>query len=115
MKFELRHFVVAALLSLAGSASAQTVVARGVRGRNSDNTRLRQVLGWEPAISLEQGLARTYPGSRNRCGPRPPETEAVLARPARPGSSPVARSGASQTKILQLPGAWSTGFLRERY
>ncbi len=33
---------------------------QGVRGRNSDNTRLRQVLGWEPAISLEQGLARTY-------------------------------------------------------
>jgi nucleoside-diphosphate-sugar epimerase len=33
---------------------------QGVRGRNSDNTRLRQVLGWEPAISLEAGLARTY-------------------------------------------------------
>jgi nucleoside-diphosphate-sugar epimerase len=32
----------------------------GVRGRNSDNTRLRQVLGWEPRISLEEGLARTY-------------------------------------------------------
>jgi GDP-D-mannose 3',5'-epimerase len=34
---------------------------QGVRGRNSDNTRLRQVLNWEPAISLEEGLARTYP------------------------------------------------------
>jgi nucleoside-diphosphate-sugar epimerase len=33
---------------------------QGVRGRNSDNTRLRQVLGWEPSISLEQGLAVTY-------------------------------------------------------
>lgn len=33
---------------------------QGVRGRNSDNTRLRQVLGWEPTISLEEGLARTY-------------------------------------------------------
>jgi len=32
----------------------------GVRGRNSDNTRLREVLGWEPQISLEDGLARTY-------------------------------------------------------
>jgi nucleoside-diphosphate-sugar epimerase len=34
---------------------------QGVRGRNSDNDRLRQVLGWEPEISLEQGLSRTYP------------------------------------------------------
>jgi nucleoside-diphosphate-sugar epimerase len=33
---------------------------QGVRGRNSDNTRLREVLQWEPAISLEDGLARTY-------------------------------------------------------
>jgi len=33
---------------------------QGVRGRNSDNTRLRQVLGWEPAISLEEGLRTTY-------------------------------------------------------
>jgi len=33
----------------------------GVRGRNSDNTLLRQSLNWEPAISLEQGLALTYP------------------------------------------------------
>jgi GDP-D-mannose 3', 5'-epimerase len=33
---------------------------QGVRGRNSDNTRLRKVLNWEPGISLEEGLARTY-------------------------------------------------------
>lgn len=33
---------------------------QGVRGRNSDNTRLRQVLKWEPQVSLERGLALTY-------------------------------------------------------
>ncbi len=33
---------------------------QGVRGRNSDNALLRQVLNWEPSISLEQGLAITY-------------------------------------------------------
>jgi len=33
---------------------------QGVRGRNSNNDRLREVLGWEPEISLEEGIARTY-------------------------------------------------------
>jgi nucleoside-diphosphate-sugar epimerase len=33
---------------------------QGVRGRNSDNTRILQMLGWEPSISLRDGLQRTY-------------------------------------------------------
>ena len=33
---------------------------QGVRGRNSDNTRLREVLGWEPQTTLEDGLQATY-------------------------------------------------------
>ena len=33
---------------------------QGVRGRNSDNTALRSVLGWEPSVSLEEGLGTTY-------------------------------------------------------
>ena len=35
--------------------------AQGVRGRNSDNSLLRRVLGWEPSILLRRGLAMTYP------------------------------------------------------
>jgi GDP-D-mannose 3',5'-epimerase len=33
---------------------------KGVNGRNSDNTKIRQYLGWEPSIRLKEGLARTY-------------------------------------------------------
>lgn len=33
---------------------------QGVRGRNSDNSKLREVLKWEPGISLETGLESTY-------------------------------------------------------
>jgi GDP-D-mannose 3', 5'-epimerase len=33
---------------------------QGVRGRNSDNTLLRKVLGWEPCTPLEEGLLITY-------------------------------------------------------
>ncbi len=33
---------------------------QGVAGRNSDNTRIRQVLGWEPKFDLEKGLDKTY-------------------------------------------------------
>jgi GDP-D-mannose 3', 5'-epimerase len=33
---------------------------QGVRGRNSDNTRLRNVLGWEPQIRLRDGLRLNY-------------------------------------------------------
>lgn len=32
----------------------------GVKGRNSDNTLVRQILGWEPKVSLEDGLSRVY-------------------------------------------------------
>jgi len=32
----------------------------GVRGRNSDNTLIRQVLGWAPSITLKDGLKRLY-------------------------------------------------------
>lgn len=51
---------------------------QGVRGRNSDNSRLREVLAWEPEVSLEEGIAGTYAwiweqlDERGRAaGPRP--------------------------------------------
>ncbi|HXR06775.1 MAG TPA: NAD-dependent epimerase/dehydratase family protein [Candidatus Acidoferrum sp.] len=33
---------------------------KGVEGRNSDNTFIKQVLKWEPATTLDKGLAATY-------------------------------------------------------
>jgi GDP-D-mannose 3',5'-epimerase len=33
---------------------------QGVRGRNSDNTLILERLGWEPSISLRDGMERTY-------------------------------------------------------
>ena len=33
----------------------------GVRGRNSDNRLIKQMLGWSPTESLHEGLAKTYP------------------------------------------------------
>jgi nucleoside-diphosphate-sugar epimerase len=33
---------------------------KGVRGRNSDNTMIQEIYGWEPSIKLADGLERTY-------------------------------------------------------
>lgn len=33
---------------------------KGVRGRNSENTLIRQYLGWEPSIPLRKGMKKTY-------------------------------------------------------
>jgi GDP-D-mannose 3', 5'-epimerase len=33
---------------------------KGVNGRNSDNTKILKLMGWEPSIRLKEGMARTY-------------------------------------------------------
>jgi hypothetical protein len=33
---------------------------KGVNGRNSDNTRIQALMGWQPGISLRRGLEQTY-------------------------------------------------------
>jgi GDP-D-mannose 3',5'-epimerase len=55
------------LVDLIALIAGKTLVKRhdtskpqGVKGRNSDNTRSREVLRWEPSTTLEEGLAVTY-------------------------------------------------------
>jgi GDP-D-mannose 3', 5'-epimerase len=55
------------LVDLVAEVAGKTIVRRhdlskpqGVRGRNSDNNRLRRVLGWEPQLPLKEGLVPTY-------------------------------------------------------
>lgn len=55
------------LVDLVSEIAGKTLVKQhditkpqGVRGRNSDNSRLRKVLGWEPTIELAEGLVPTY-------------------------------------------------------
>ena len=33
---------------------------KGVNGRNSENTLIRQMLGWEPSVALRSGMEKTY-------------------------------------------------------
>ena len=66
------------LVDLVSEAAGKTVGKRynlsapqGVRGRNSDNTQLREVLGWEPETTLEAGLAVTYRWIRGELAKQP--------------------------------------------
>jgi GDP-D-mannose 3',5'-epimerase len=43
---------------------------QGVRGRNSDNARLRDVLGWEPKVTLREGIEPTYRWIAEQVGAR---------------------------------------------
>ena len=62
-----RMVTVNELVDIVAAIAGKRVIKRhdrskpqGVRGRNSDNTKLREVLGWEPSIGLEEGLRPTY-------------------------------------------------------
>lgn len=37
-----------------------TSAPKGVNGRNSDNSKIRQLLSWEPSVALRDGIERTY-------------------------------------------------------
>lgn len=43
---------------------------KGVNGRNSDNTLIRKIFGWEPSTKLRDGLERTYQWIYDQMAPR---------------------------------------------
>jgi GDP-D-mannose 3', 5'-epimerase len=42
------------------SKTYKTTAPEGVKGRNADLTLVKNILGWQPKISLGEGLSRTY-------------------------------------------------------
>jgi GDP-D-mannose 3', 5'-epimerase len=52
---------------------------QGVRGRNSDNTRLRSVLKWEPQMMLRQGIIPTYRWIATQVAAEKTVAEAIIA------------------------------------
>ncbi|MDB4907214.1 MAG: NAD-dependent epimerase/dehydratase [Gemmatimonadetes bacterium] len=88
------------LVDMVSSVAGKTVkrehnlnAPQGVRGRNSDNTRLRQVLGWEPEVTLEDGLARTYEWIRSQMASHPEKYELDG------GAAPAVEEGAAQPSL----------------
>jgi GDP-D-mannose 3', 5'-epimerase len=51
---------IEAIAGVSLQRSYQLDAPQGVRGRNSDNTMIKEIYGWEPSVTLLQGLSRTY-------------------------------------------------------
>jgi nucleoside-diphosphate-sugar epimerase len=63
---------------------------KGVRGRNSDNTLIRERLGWAPSISLRDGMERTYAWVYDRVAA---QASAPVSAPVSPPVSPSVSAG----------------------
>ena len=94
-----RMITVNELVDMVAAAAGKTIRKRhnltapqGVRGRNSDNTKLRQVLNWEPRISLEDGLKRTYEWIFSQLEKQPEKYAVVRGKSPRTVAKPTERA-----------------------
>jgi nucleoside-diphosphate-sugar epimerase len=84
---------------------------KGVRGRNSDNTRIRESLGWEPSLTLQLGLEQTYAWIYDQLkngqngSAVPPAALTGAPRPRRPSD---------EAALITLPGRPLGGFAVDR-
>ena len=78
----------------------------GVRGRGSDNTRVRTILGWEPRVSLEDGMRRTYEWIAGHVA-KARGGLSVIPRPSPVHAAPQSGPGAGLTvpRHVREPGA----------
>jgi len=75
------------LVDHVAAVAGKTIIKRhdlskpqGVRGRNSDNSRLRDVLGWEPKTTLRTGLMPTYRWIEQQVRSNSPARNPVMAK-----------------------------------
>ena len=54
------YSIVEEIAGIKCTRNYQLDAPQGVRGRNSDNTEIQRVFGWEPSVPLAEGMARTY-------------------------------------------------------
>jgi GDP-D-mannose 3',5'-epimerase len=99
-----RMITINELVDIVAAAAGKTVRRRhnlnapqGVRGRNSDNTKLRAVLKWEPQVTLEDGLKRTYQWIRSEMAKQPGKY-VLDGRSGKDASAPAAL-GASRRAV----------------
>jgi GDP-D-mannose 3', 5'-epimerase len=79
---------------------------KGVNGRNSDNTRIRAALDWEPSIRLRDGMERTYRWIHDEFVARygPTLASVSMAAMARPRTSPLP-SRSDMPLVAEAPAA----------
>jgi GDP-D-mannose 3',5'-epimerase len=82
---------------------------KGVRGRNSDNSRIRETLRWEPSTTLQNGLERTYRWiyDQLKTGRKDPD---VVAYGNAASQAPRRRQLIQQPSLVTLPMRPPSGF-----